>query len=73
MQSVFTQAHMLAQSSTSFQISMVRALSKLGMAFVTYTSSLSSKQAHQVTGFANPSQRVGNGTRNFSQIGRAHV
>ena len=45
---------------------MVRALSKLGMAFVSYTSSLSTKQAHQVTGFANPSQRVGNGTRNFS-------
>ena len=65
-QSVFTQAHMLAQNSTSFQISMVRALSKLGMAFVSYTSLLSSKQAHQVTGFANPSARVGAGTRNFS-------
>ena len=57
---------MLAQNSTSFQISMVRALSKLGMAFVTYTSLLNSKQAHQVTGFANPSARVGAGTRNFS-------
>ena len=67
-QSVFTQAHMLAQNSTSFQISMVRALSKLGMAFVTYTSSLSTKHAHQVTGFANPSQRVGAGTRNFSHF-----
>ena len=65
-QSVFTQAHMLAQNSTSFQISMVRALSKLGMAFVTYTSLLNTKQAHQVTGFANPSHRIGAGTRNFS-------
>ena len=38
LQSVFTQAHVLPSNSTSAQISMVRALSKLGMAFVTYKS-----------------------------------
>ena len=62
LQSVFTQAHVLPSNSTSSQISMVRALSKLGMAFVTYKTSLMTKYDHEVTGFANPSHQVGAGT-----------
>ena len=66
LQSVFTQAHVLPSNSTSAQISMVRALSKLGMAFVTYKSSLMSKYDHAVTGFANPSHQEGVGTSAYS-------
>ena len=66
LQSVFTQAHVLPTNSTSAQISMVRALSKLGMAFVTYTSSIDARKNHEVTGFANPSHQVGVGNTDYS-------
>ena len=58
-QSVFTQAHLLPANSNSAQISMVRALSKLGLAFLSFNTSVSTSTAHEVTGFGNPSLIVG--------------
>jgi len=58
-QSIFTQAHVMPSNSTSAQISMVRALSKLGMLFLSYNDSVSATRAHEVVGFANPSLSVG--------------
>ena len=58
-QSVFTQAHVLPANSNSTQISMVRALSKLGIAFLSFTTSSTTTMSHEVTGFANPSLMVG--------------
>ena len=49
-QSVFTQAHMLPANSNSAQISMVRALSKLGLALLSFNTSVSTSTAHEVTG-----------------------
>jgi hypothetical protein len=40
---------------------MVRALSKLGIVFVTYTDSVSSTRNHEVVGFPNPSLSVAGG------------
>ena len=58
-QSVFTQPHILPANSNSAQISMVRALSKLGLAFLSFNTSVSTSTAHEVTGFGNPSLIVG--------------
>lgn len=58
-QSIFTQAHIMPANSSSAQISMVRALSKLGLLFISYTDSVSAAKAHEVVGFANPSLQVG--------------
>ena len=58
-QSIFTQAHVLPANSNSAQISMVRALSKLGLAFITFNTNAATESAHNVTGFANPSLLVG--------------
>ena len=58
-QSVFTQAHLLPANSNSAQISMVRALSKLGLAFLSFNTTMSTSTAHEVTGFGNPSLVVG--------------
>ena len=60
-QTIFTQSHVHAANSTSAQISMVRALSKLGIVFVSYTDSASDRLNHEVTGFANPSQTAPGG------------
>ena len=38
---------------------MVRALSKLGLLFLSYTDSASALKNHEVVGFANPSLQVG--------------
>ena len=54
-QTCFTQAHIHAANSSSAQISMVRALSKLGLLFVTYNTSANGELNHEVVGFANPS------------------
>ena len=62
LQSVFTQAHILAAGSNSTQISMVRALSKLGLLFLTFQTSVGTAQQHEVTGFGNPSLLVGGTT-----------
>jgi len=62
LQSVFTQAHILAAGSNSTQISMVRALSKLGLLFLTFQTSVWTAQQHEVTGFGNPSLLVGGTT-----------
>ena len=62
LQSVFTQAHILAAGSNSAQISMVRALSKLGLLFLTFQTSVGTAQQHEVTGFGNPSLLVGGTT-----------
>ena len=59
LQSVFTQAHILAAGSTSAQISMVRALSKLGLLFLSFQTTAGTAQQHEVTGFGNPSLLVG--------------
>jgi hypothetical protein len=59
LQSCFTQAHILAAGSTSTQISMVRALSKLGLLFLSFQTSAGTVQQHEVTGFGNPSLIVG--------------
>jgi hypothetical protein len=40
---------------------MVRALSKLGIVFVTYTDSVSPARNHEVVGFPNPSLEAGGG------------
>ena len=61
-QSVFSQAHILAAGSTSAQISMVRALSKLGLLFLSFQTSVGTAQQHEVTGFGNPSLLVGGST-----------
>jgi len=61
-QSIFTQAHILAANSNSAQISMVRALSKLGLLFLTFQTSVGTAQQHEVTGFGNPSLLVGGTT-----------
>jgi len=58
-QSIFTQAHIMPANSSSAQISMLRALSKLGLLFLSYTDSVSAAKGHEVTGFANPSLQVG--------------
>ncbi len=58
-QSVFTQAHILPAHSNSAQISMVRALSKLGLLFLSFNTSLTSSTEHEATGFGNPSLIVG--------------
>jgi len=58
-QSIFTQSHVMPSNSNSAQISMVRALSKLGMLFLSYNDSVSATRAHEVVGFANPSLSVG--------------
>jgi hypothetical protein len=58
-QSIFTQAHIMPANSNSAQISMVRALSKLGLLFLSYTDSASALRGHEVVGFANPSLLVG--------------
>jgi hypothetical protein len=60
-QTIFTQSHVHAANSNSAQISMVRALSKLGIVFVTYTDSVSSTRNHEVVGFPNPSLSVAGG------------
>jgi hypothetical protein len=59
LQSVFTQAHILAANSNSAQISMVRALSKLGLLFMTFVTSTGNQTQHEVTGFGNPSLITG--------------
>ena len=59
LQSVFTQAHILAAGSNSAQISMVRALSKLGLLFMTFSTSAGIDTQHEVTGFGNPSLITG--------------
>ena len=61
-QSIFTQSHILAANSNSAQISMVRALSKLGLLFLTFQTSVGTAQQHEVTGFGNPSLLVGGTT-----------
>ena len=53
-------------NSNSAQISMVRALSKLGMLFLSYTDSVSATRGHEVVGFANPSLVVGGTHANVS-------
>ena len=60
-QTIFTQSHVHAANSNSAQISMVRALSKLGIVFVTYTDSVSPARNHEVVGFPNPSLEAGGG------------
>ena len=52
-QSVFTQAHLLPANSNSAQISMVLALSKLGLAFLSFNTTLATSTAHEFTGFGN--------------------
>ena len=54
-QTVFTQSHVHQANSNSAQISMVRALSKLGIVFVTYTDNTTADIDHECVGFANPS------------------
>ncbi len=67
-QSVCTQAHILPADSNSAQISMVQALSKLGIAFLSFTTSTTSAISHEVTGFANPSLRVGGSRSAATQV-----
>ena len=69
LRSVFTQARILAAGSNSAQISMVRALSKLGLLFLSFVTSTSTVTQHEVTGFRNPSLIVGgssDASTNFS-------
>ena len=62
LQSVFTQAHVLAAGSNSAQISMVRALSKLSLLFLSFVTSTGNLTQHETTGFGNPSLLTGGTT-----------
>ena len=55
LQTVFTSAHVLPSNSTSAQIAMTRALSKLGIVFMSFSDSASATLSDEVVGFANPS------------------
>ena len=55
LQTCFTSAHILGANSTSAQIAMTRALSKLGLVFMSFSDSSSASLSNEVTGFANPS------------------
>ena len=55
LQTVFTSAHVLPSNSTSAQIAMTRALSKLGIVFMSFNDSASATLSDEVVGFANPS------------------
>jgi hypothetical protein len=67
-QTIFTQSHVHAANSESAQISMVRALSKLGIVFVSYTDSAEASRNHEVVGFANPSLTAGGGVHATSHV-----
>lgn len=69
-QTIFTQAHVHQANSTSAQISMVRALSKLGIVFISYTDSEENMRNHEAISFANPSliNQTGNETSQFSHL-----
>ena len=72
-QSIFTQAHIMPANSNSAQISMVRALSKLGLLFLSYTDSASALKSHEVVGFANPSLLVGGVHANASNYSHTEM
>ena len=60
-------------NSSSAQISMVRALSKLGLLFLSYTDSASASKGHEVVGFANPSLQVGGVHANASNYSHTEL
>jgi hypothetical protein len=68
-QTIFTQSHVHAANSNSAQISMVRALSKLGIVFISYTDNYSPRTNHEVVGFPNPSLfAVANVNSNYAHV-----